>query len=178
MHARRGALICFLVVGPSVAGLGLFGVGAGGAPLRTTQQGTSAQSSGTMSTRWIIKPDTTRSTHWVNVDPDQAFDPSQPIRVPADGLVTATLDVNVTGGLTDFRITDNSKVAQPSYATFRFSRGASAGSFTFSRDDNPTQCGRTIRLQWRSPSGRQVRLHNGVVLVDYQTSPGTQPACP
>jgi hypothetical protein len=122
--------------------------------------------------RWTTTSATTSSTAWRNV-------PNLAITRCTLNQVTAMLSVTVRGAPVRFRvIIDGVPEApmKPSFARFA-PNGTESFAYTFVGNTGPFEADDThsFNVQWRSPSGAPVRLHQGALNLLYQQ--GTQ-GCP
>jgi hypothetical protein len=92
--------------------------------------------------------------------------------------VTLALSARLSGAPVQFRMTDNGNVDSPSVASFDPRTHGGSFSFTFTHVGEPTTCGHTPRLEWRSPSGKPVSLSSGVVIVTYTPQSLSPTPCP
>jgi hypothetical protein len=115
--------------------------------------------------RWTTTDATTSSTRWRNVP-----------RLSSLGActirgVSANLSVTVAGAPVLFRVIIDTPEAPMRPGAARFvPQGRESFSFTFVRGTGPFEDDDThsFSVQWRSPSGSQVRLTNGVVNLLFQ----------
>jgi hypothetical protein len=73
----------------------------------------------------------------------------------------------------------NAQVLAPGTASFTPAKHGRSFSFMWEstsprRDDD---CGSAIRMEWRSPTGREVKLHRSHVVIHYQAREGTRGKC-
>jgi hypothetical protein len=124
-----------------------------------------------------LQPDRTHSRQWGYVDPERVITPSTPVNVRSTGLGTVTLSATVAGAPLEIRVLDNQHVMQPGPAHFQPSRSGTSVSYTFTRSGRPMTCGHTLRLQWRSPIGKQVHLGRAHIVITYTQTPTIAHAC-
>jgi hypothetical protein len=88
-----------------------------------------------------------------------------------------TVSAKLKGAPVQIRWVDNGKVERPS--SVKFDPTATDDVFSYAFVDHGTKkaCGHTLRLKWRSPSGAQVTLMQGDVLVSYRPVAGAASAC-
>ena len=124
------------------------------------------------SARWTTSAVSTSSTTWRNV-------PGLVITRCTLNQVTLTLSVNVEGGPVRFRaIIDDVPEAPMKPTSSRFvPQGAESFAYTFVGRTGPFEADDTHRfnVQWRSPTGAQVTMHQGAINLLFQR--GTQ-GCP
>jgi hypothetical protein len=122
--------------------------------------------------RWTTNQATTSRTAWRNV-------PGLAITRCTLNQVTATVSVTVSGAPVRFRaLIDGVGEAPMKPTSARFvPNGRESFSFTFVGNTGPFEADDThsFNVQWRSPSGNRVTLHQGALNVLYQN--GTQ-GCP
>jgi hypothetical protein len=115
--------------------------------------------------RWTTTSVSTSSTEWRNV-PGLG-------RLTADTIdeVSATLSVTLQGAPVRFRVVIDTPEAPMRPGSVRFApKGIESFSFTFVRDTLPFEGDDThvFSVQWRSPSGGQVTLLNGVLNLIFE----------
>jgi hypothetical protein len=124
------------------------------------------------SARWRNSPTTTSSTAWRNV-------PALTLTRCTRGQVTAMLSVTVSGAPVRFRgVIDGVPEAPMMPGSARFvPTGAESFAYSFVANTGPFEADDTHRfdIQWRSPSGAPVTLHNGALNLLFRR--GTQ-GCP
>jgi hypothetical protein len=115
--------------------------------------------------RWTTTATSTSSTTWRNV-PGLS-------RLSADTIdeVSATLSVTLRGAPARFRVIVDTPEGPFRPPSVRFApAGDESFSFTFVRNTLPFEDDDThsFTVQWRSPTGRQVTLLNGVLNLVYE----------
>jgi hypothetical protein len=165
MHPRFTArrLLVFI-------GVGAIAVAAPFAVLAAT--GTFSGAAERQSARWTTTAVSTSSKTWKNV-------PGLAITRCTLNQVTLMVSANVEGGPVRFRaIIDGVPEAPMKPTSSRFvPQGIESFSYTFVGRTGPFEADDTHRfnVQWRSPSGAQITMHQGAINLVFQR--GTQ-GCP
>jgi hypothetical protein len=132
-------------------------------------------SSGLQITSFHYPSDHTASRHWSFVDRELVVSPTAPLAVRANGLVSVTVSGLIRGGKAELRMLDAGHPMQAGPVVAQPATGGSSFSYTFTRfAATSPKCGRSLRLQWRSPSKRTLRLSRANIVVTYY--PATQPS--
>lgn len=137
----------------------------------------SISGSGRTADAWQLTRDSTASRDWHYVDLGQILTPSAGYNVRSVGLVTAAVSMTLFGAPAQIRWVDNGHVEPPRLLTFAPRSNDDAFSYTFYDYGKRLPCGHTLRLLWRSPSGHQVHLESGDVVVTYQPATNDNQPC-
>jgi hypothetical protein len=149
-------------------GVGAIAVAAPFAVLAAT--GTFNGAAERQSARWVTAAVSTSSKTWRNV-------PGLVITRCTLNQVTLMLSVNVEGGPVRFRVKiDNAATMKPTSARFA-PQGTESFAYTFVGNTGPFEANdnHLFNVQWRSPTGAQVTMHQGAINLLFQR--GTQ-GCP
>jgi hypothetical protein len=148
-------------------GVGAIAVAAPLAVLAVT--GTFNGAAERQSARWTTSAVSTSSTTWRNV-------PGLLLTRCTLNQVTLMLSVNVEGAPVRFRVKiDDAATMKPTSSRF-VPQGTESFAYTFVGNTGPFEANdnHLFNVQWRSPSGAQVTLHQGAINLLFQR--GTQ--CP
>jgi hypothetical protein len=148
-------------------GVGAIAVAAPLAVLAVT--GTFNGAAERQSARWTTSAVSTSSTTWRNV-------PGLVLTRCTLNQVTLMLSVNVEGAPVRFRVKiDDAATMKPTSSRF-VPHGTESFAYTFVGNTGPFEANdhHLFNVQWRSPSGAQVTLHQGAINLLFQR--GTQ--CP
>jgi hypothetical protein len=89
-----------------------------------------------------------------------------------------TVSAVITGAPIKIRWLDNGQVEKPSSVSFAPRTNDNAFSYTFADSGKKQTCGHTLRLQWRSVTGKEAFLTAGDVVIDYQPAKNNSQVCP
>jgi hypothetical protein len=66
---------------------------------------------------------------------------------------------------------------RPGVMSFSPSTGTTSFSYTFARSAKKLTCGRTLRVQWRSPTGTDITMRRSDLIASYQPVAGPARVC-
>lgn len=95
----------------------------------------------------------------------------------ATGPVSLTLSAVFTRAPVELRFWDGQHYLQPGAVRFTPRPGNNAFSFTFISTHKGAWTCTGPELQWRSPTGAEVRLNRATIVVHYKKSPDTPRRC-
>ncbi len=126
---------------------------------------------------WRLTSDHTSSRAWSYIDLGKLVITTQGYNVRSAGVLAMTASLSLSGAPVQIGWQDNGRVESPRTLTFAPRPNDGTFSYTFFDLGKRLDCGHTLRLLWRSPTGRRVDLTSGNVVVNYQPAANDTGIC-